>query len=335
MVLTGLASLKYLNIPMFNTLRRLTTLFTMFGESYLLGAKNSISVQASVWLMIVGAIVAGLADFDYSPIGYALVFANCAFTAMYLLYIAKLGKSSNMNTFGMMYVNNIQSLPLIIIICIVNGDFAAGELPSYSYLFDYDFIACFLFQSGLAFLLNYSIFLCTNVNSALATSVTGQIKNIATTAVGYFSFGDVTYSVWNVIGLVLGVLSSVGYSGLKYVESEAKNKYKGGKEESVAKAEVDEEDQSLLERRINEEDNGTDIKMTTAILSHEVAASSLAVISSYPLSSTSSSSSSSSLPIALGPSSYHLSSSSSSSSFASSLLPASPSSIMPTTSRRQ
>src|SRR4051812_14928706 len=33
-VLTGLAALKYLNIPMFNSLRRLTTLITMAGEYY-------------------------------------------------------------------------------------------------------------------------------------------------------------------------------------------------------------------------------------------------------------------------------------------------------------
>ena len=54
--------------------------------------------------------------------------------------------------------------------------------------------------------------------------MTGQIKNIATTAVGYFSFGDVTYNVWNVVGLAVGVVASTWYSWLKYVESEKSKK---------------------------------------------------------------------------------------------------------------
>jgi len=217
MVLTGLGALKYLNIPMFNALRRVTTLFTIAGESYLLNVHSSSSVRWSCYLMVVGAVVAALYDFDFSLIGYLLVGLNCLFTAAYLLSIAKFGKQG-LNSFGLMYYNNIQSLPLVILLCWWNGDFAV--FAGYPYLADVGFWVCFLFQSALAFLLNYSIFLCTNINSALATSVTGQIKNVLTTAVGYFSFGDVTYDPFNVIGLIIGVVASGWYSWLKYLESE-------------------------------------------------------------------------------------------------------------------
>jgi solute carrier family 35 protein len=109
MVLTGLGALKYLNIPMFNSLRRVTTLFTMWGESYWLNIRSSTMVQLSVWGMIVGAIIAGFFDFDFSAMGYFLVTLNCFFTAAYLLVIAKFGKSQGLNTFGMMYVKIKQS----------------------------------------------------------------------------------------------------------------------------------------------------------------------------------------------------------------------------------
>jgi hypothetical protein len=209
----------FFSIFFHSTLRRATTLITMVGESYLLGTTNTPLVQSQVYLMIFGAMVAGIYDFDYSGIGYFLVAWNCLFTAAYLLYISKLGKTSGLNTFGLMWYNNMQSLPIAFGICWFNGDFS--EVMSYPYLYDWDFLVCFVFQSALAFLLNYSIFLCTKVNSALATSVTGQIKNIATTAVGYFSFGDVTYSAMNVLGLFIGVVASTWYSLLKYWESEA------------------------------------------------------------------------------------------------------------------
>ena len=193
----------------------------MWGEYALLTVRSSRPVQASVYLMVIGALIAAAYDFDFSLIGYILVALNCFFTAAYLLSIAKFGKQG-LNTFGLMYYNNIQSLPLVIILCYFNGDF--DILASYKYRYDIGFWICFLFQSALAFLLNYSIFLCTNINSALATSVTGQIKNVATTAVGYFTFGDVTYNVWNVVGLGVGVVASTWYSWLKYVESEKSSK---------------------------------------------------------------------------------------------------------------
>ena len=193
----------------------------MWGEYMLLTVRSSRPVQASVYLMVVGALIAAAYDFDFSLVGYVLVALNCFFTAAYLLSIAKFGKQG-LNTFGLMYYNNLQSLPLVVALCWFNGDF--DTLASYKYRYDAGFWVCFLFQSGLAFLLNYSIFLCTNINSALATSVTGQIKNIATTAVGYFSFGDVTYNVWNVVGLAVGVVASTWYSWLKYEESERSKK---------------------------------------------------------------------------------------------------------------
>ena len=193
----------------------------MAGEALLLTVKSSAPVQLSVYLMVIGAIIAGVYDFDFSLAGYVLVALNCLFTAAYLLSIARFGKQG-LNTFGLMWINNVQSLPLVVALCWFNGDF--DLLASYKYRYDVGFWVCFLFQSALAFLLNYSIFLCTNINSALATSVTGQIKNIATTAVGYFTFGDVTYNLINVLGLAVGVVASTWYSWLKYVESEKNRK---------------------------------------------------------------------------------------------------------------
>jgi len=252
MVLTGLGALKYLNIPMFNALRRATTLITMIGESWLLGARNTRIVQLTVWLMIGGAVLAGWFDFDFNAMGYFLVTLNCIATAAYLLYIAQLGKSSGLNTFGLMWYNNAQSIPFVLALCWYNGDFA--EVQSYPHLYDWDFMACFIFQSALAFLLNYSIFLCTQVNSALATSVTGQMKNIVTTAVGYFSFGDVTYNAYNVMGLFVGVVASSWYSLLKYWESEANKKQSTlpltsprQNEATGHMAQTEEEKQSLLQ----------------------------------------------------------------------------------------
>lgn len=194
----------------------------MYGEQHLLSTRNSPSVQVSVWLMIAGALVAGAYDLEFSAAGYLLVLLNCVFTAAYLLYISKLGKSSGLNTFGLMFYNNIQSLPVVTALCWINGDLSA--VASYPHLWQWDFVVCFVFQSALAFLLNYSIFLCTQLNSPLATSVTGQVKNVLTTALGYVTFGGASTNALNAIGVSLGVVASAWYSLLKFRESEAAKK---------------------------------------------------------------------------------------------------------------
>jgi hypothetical protein len=125
-----------------------------------------------------------------------------------------------LNDWGLMFYNNLVSLPFVVLICLARGDFSASA--GYEHYSSVSFWvmhrrarvwrcdlplrqACFVFQATLAFFLNYSIFLCTQLNTPLVTSVTGQIKNIATTAVGYFLFGDVQYSFWNVVGLIVGI----------------------------------------------------------------------------------------------------------------------------------
>lgn len=137
----------------------------------------------------------------------------------------------------MMLYNNVLSLPVVLLMSLSLGELEG--LAKFPYLYDPGFLFCFFFSSSLAFILNYSIFLCTTLNSALTTSVTGapapvtalaqparcaplrrpppsrgacagQIKNVATTVVGLFLFGDVQFHPLNIVGLALGVLGRWG-----------------------------------------------------------------------------------------------------------------------------
>lgn len=59
MVVTGLASLAFVNIAMYSVLRRLTTCITLAGEVYLLQRVVPADEQYSVVLMVLGALLAG------------------------------------------------------------------------------------------------------------------------------------------------------------------------------------------------------------------------------------------------------------------------------------
>lgn len=69
-----------------------------------------------------------------------------------------------------------------------------------------------------AFLLNYTIFLCSTYNSPLVTSVTGQIKAVVQTIGGLFLFGAVPLTLPLIIGLLLGTFASFWYTQIKYYQ---------------------------------------------------------------------------------------------------------------------
>lgn len=64
--------------------------------------------------------------------------------------------------------------------------------------------------------LQYSIFVCTRVNSALTTSVVGCAKNLLTTVVGMFGMGDdYKFGVLNCVGMAVSMAGSFLYSWAK------------------------------------------------------------------------------------------------------------------------
>jgi len=215
MVVTGLAALQFVNVPMFSALRRLATLLVIVGEAVFLKKMTPPDESWSVYLMVIGALVAGLGDMSFSLIGYLLCGLNCLVTAGYLVFIAKVKNETKLDTFGLMFYNNILSLPIV---AIVVWSMELDGLLTYSQWSDPGFILCFVMSSVQAFALNYFIFLCSIINSPLTTSVTGQIKNIFTTVIGLFIFGDVQISFLLLVGLFVATAASMWYTHIKYLQ---------------------------------------------------------------------------------------------------------------------
>jgi solute carrier family 35 protein len=76
-----------------------------------------------------------------------------------------------------------------------------------------------LLSISQAFLLNVCIFYCTTVNSPLATTVTGQLKDLLMTSLGMVLFGDVIYNPVNIMGLCVGLGGGMWYSYIGYRKS--------------------------------------------------------------------------------------------------------------------
>lgn len=97
---------------------------------------------------------------------------------------------------------------------------SSGEIlqSTLSKIFEYDgwakpdFMLIFICAALLGSVLNYSIFVCTTINSALTTAVVGCLKNVVTTYIGMMIFTDYSFSLWNFLGINISIVGSLYYT---------------------------------------------------------------------------------------------------------------------------
>ncbi|GAV85704.1 TPT domain-containing protein [Cephalotus follicularis] len=215
-MLVTMESVRGVNVPMYTTLRRTTVVFTMIVEYYLSGQKYAPPIVGSVGLIVFGAVIAGARDLSYDFYGYAVVFLSNITTAIYLATIARIGKSSGLNSFGLMWCNGIICGPFLLFCTFIRGDLEMTV--NFPYLFSPGFLVVLLFSCILAFFLNYCIFLNTTLNSAVTQTICGNMKDLFTIGLGWIIFGGLPFDILNVIGQFLGFLGSGLYAYFKLIE---------------------------------------------------------------------------------------------------------------------
>ncbi|KAL3497354.1 hypothetical protein ACH5RR_040086 [Cinchona calisaya] len=208
-MLISMESVRGVNVPMYTTLRRMTVVFTMIVEYFLVRQKYTRPIFGSVALIVLGAFIAGARDLSFEFYGYLLVFLSNITTAVYLATIARIGKSSGLNSFGLMWCNGIICGPLLLVWTYIQGDLKMTM--NFSYLLSPGFLVVVLVSCILAFLLNYSVFLNTTLNSALTQTICGNLKDLFTITLGWIIFGGLPFDLLNIIGQLVGFLGSDGW----------------------------------------------------------------------------------------------------------------------------
>uniref|UniRef100_A0A7S1UKG6 Sugar phosphate transporter domain-containing protein n=1 Tax=Phaeomonas parva TaxID=124430 RepID=A0A7S1UKG6_9STRA len=208
-VLCGLAGTKFISLPMFAVLRRFSIPMTMLLEKFRGQSNPTFYIQSSVWGMVIGAVIAAVDDLAFNFIGYLFVFTNNFATAARGVYIKSLTTEQRTSKMDLLYYNALFSLVVMLFLLPMIED--VGACINTELWNSPSFLLHFLFASGLGPVLQYSIYLCTQFNSALTTTVVGCIKNAAVVYIGFVIGGDYVYSLWNFIGINLSIVASVVY----------------------------------------------------------------------------------------------------------------------------
>ncbi|MED6212210.1 hypothetical protein PIB30_081028 [Stylosanthes scabra] len=197
-VVVTMEAVRGINVPMYTTLRRTTIAFTMMMEYFVGGKRHSNIVIGSVGVIIFGAFIAGARDLAFDAYGYTIVFIENICKAVYLTSVSRVGKSTGLNVFGLMWCN--------------------GELQStlkFPYLLFPGFQVLIFLSCGFTFFMNYIVVLNTTINSALTQAICSNLKDVFTTGFGWLLFGGLPYDLYNVLGQTIGFAGSCLYACCK------------------------------------------------------------------------------------------------------------------------
>mmetsp|Transcript_46230 Transcript_46230/g.77057 ORF Transcript_46230/g.77057 Transcript_46230/m.77057 type:complete len:404 (-) Transcript_46230:193-1404(-) len=232
----SLGGTKSVNMPMFVMLRRFTILFTMIAEYFVAGITQSRAITACLLLLCAGAFVV-VTDFSVSVDAVAMILtANVCQALTGVISKQKMDVKDGLGTYGLLNYNSMYSL-LCFFPFFTYGRLHAQveEVVHHENWGKPFFVALFLFSCVMASMLNFSILLCTKVNSALSTMVVGVIKNVVTTYLGMFVGNDYSFTWMNFAGLNVSVVGSLVYTWIKYKEDKEKNEEKRAETEKAAK----------------------------------------------------------------------------------------------------
>ncbi|XP_067876576.1 solute carrier family 35 member D3-like isoform X2 [Heterodontus francisci] len=158
------------NSTFFTFVKRFTPLVSLaLMRTFKLKKRTSSSSAFLVLLVTLCSILAGLPDFNGEAVVYIYGLLNVMFKSTYLTLIQKICEDHKRSVVDVYYICNINSCPLLLVYCLLHPDtpqiFPSG---SWSSLIFWGFFSLVLL---LGCLLNFLVFLCTLMSSALTMNM--------------------------------------------------------------------------------------------------------------------------------------------------------------------
>ncbi|CAN1167030.1 GDP-mannose transporter GONST2 [Linum perenne] len=219
MLVSGMYSLKYINVAMVTILKNMTNIITAVGELYIFRKHQNQKVWTAMFLMIISAVSGGITDLSFDATGYAWQTANCILTASYSLTLRRVmdkakqtTKTGTLNEITMVLLNNLLSLPFAIILILLGGEWRyvittdVVELPMFWV------VATLSGLLGLAISFTSMWFL--HQTGPTTYSLVGSLNKIPISLAGLALF-NVPLSMPNLFSILFGLFAGIFFARAK------------------------------------------------------------------------------------------------------------------------
>jgi GDP-mannose transporter len=202
-IVSSAAALAIVNVPTFSVFRNSSSLVVAVLEFVLLKKSISSYQFAFLVLSVVGAVVYGWGDLQFSARGYFFSGLHVVIASMSAVAVKKLNVQFS-SSLEMSFYNNVLSLPLLFI-------FAAYEYHASSSQIIIQNRHCAIASVPAAFLISFSALISQKLLSATSWMALNNFNKIPLLVLSQFIFSD-TYSISQACGLATSVVASAGYS---------------------------------------------------------------------------------------------------------------------------
>ncbi|XP_033748670.1 UDP-galactose/UDP-glucose transporter 7-like isoform X2 [Pecten maximus] len=212
----GLNALGHMNVAMYGVLKRCVPLATMFLSVLILkkGYPSRVTIT-SVLLITGGCVIASYGDLKFNLYAYTCGALSNLTHSLYLLLVQKVTEK-DLTTVETLQLNSFNTLPFLTAYSVFSGEI--NEVMQYKQAKNVAFIVLFFATISIGCMLNYSLFLCTSLTSALTTSVVGGVKALMQTVFGMFTFGGISHNLATYLGITVNMSGSIMYLYGKYKE---------------------------------------------------------------------------------------------------------------------
>jgi len=212
----ALIGLQHTCLPMYLVLRRMVTPAVLLSEYLVWGRSSSPGIMSACALLFLGSVVAGASDLKIDLFGYACTTIANVFTVAYTMYMKELSRvtsAGQVHVTDIIFFNALYSIPLLLAAAIFSGELQAAA--AYPHLSSPLFQASLLGASAMGILYQAAMVLANTRTSPLATSIAGNVKDVACSAVGYMLFESGPISPANMVGLSMSMSGAFWYVALK------------------------------------------------------------------------------------------------------------------------
>ncbi|XP_042489099.1 UDP-galactose/UDP-glucose transporter 7-like isoform X2 [Macadamia integrifolia] len=173
-------------------------------------------------LTAVGVIIAAIGDFSFDIVGYSMALISVFFQTMYLVLVERSGAQDGLSSVEIMFYNGFLSFPFLLFLIVATGEFPNSLTLLFAKANSSSFLVIAILSLVMGIVLNFTMFWCTIVNSALTTTIVGVLKGVGSTTFGFILLGGVPVHALNVTGLVINTAGGIWYSYAKYQQKKKK-----------------------------------------------------------------------------------------------------------------